>query len=67
MKMTFPRALAGLCLACPASLFAEEKKEITPYAVAANQVMLAQPATLKIDPNGIPPPRYFSSSLSKKY
>lgn len=45
--------LAGLCLACASTVFAASEKAINPYAVTANQVRLAEPATLPVDADGI--------------
>lgn len=42
--------VACLWLACASNGFSQQ---ITPYAVTANKVTLAKPATLKLDPNGI--------------
>ncbi|BDS05879.1 hypothetical protein NT6N_09190 [Oceaniferula spumae] len=40
----------GLSMACLSTAVAQ--KEINPYAVTANQVTLAEPTTLKLDPKG---------------
>lgn len=45
--------IAGFILTCVGSVFAEQEKEINPYAVTANQVMLAEPVPVEIDPGAI--------------
>lgn len=53
MQVVKPALVAVLCLSCTSAGLAQQKKEIAPYAVTANKVTLAKPATLSIDPNGI--------------
>lgn len=53
MRTFRPSAVAGFCVLCAGTVFAQQGNEITPYAVTANSVTLAEPATLKLDPDAI--------------
>ena len=53
MKLVHLSVFSAVCLVCAGTVFAQQGKEISPYAVTANKVTLAEPAALKLDPDAI--------------
>ena len=53
MKVVNTSVVAGVCLLCAGAVIAQQGDEVNAYAVTANQVTLAEPAVLELDPNAI--------------
>jgi len=53
MNVVNTSVVAGVCLLCAGAVIAQQGDEVNAYAVTANQVTLAEPAVLELDPNAI--------------